>query len=138
MRMAARGLGWTVEALLGKALEKGGLVGLAMAMAFIAFVSVVKALWNTNQAQSRQLQEERKAHDLGLREAQSSYTDQIRELQQEYVAAVEELQEKRVEEAKAVTDKIVANTEKLHKAIDKLSSTMETLIDLQRGSGGRR
>lgn len=123
---------------LTKALEKGGLVGLSLAMTFCAFAVVVRILWNTNQALSRQLRDDHDGTAKQLHEMQGSYVGQLRELQQEYSAAVEELQEKRIEEAKAVTDRIVENTKELHKAIDKLSSAMETLIELQRGGGGRR
>jgi esterase/lipase len=110
---------------LSSALEKGGLVGLSLAGVFAMFTVVVKALWNTNQAQARQLRDERE-----------TCAKQLQDMQQQYATMTEELYEKRVEEAKAVTDRIVMNTTELHKAIDKLSSAMETLIELQRG--GRR
>jgi len=49
---------------------------------------------------------------------------------------LDELNEKRVEEAKAVSETVIATAREIDRAVDRLGSSVDTLIELQRG--GRR
>ena len=49
---------------------------------------------------------------------------------------LDELNEKRVEEAKAVSETVIATAREIDRAVDRLGSSVDTLVELQRG--GRR
>lgn len=108
--------------LLAKALETGGTVALIFAFTIMGVVAVVTNLWGQNQGLQRE-----------LRDAHSRFTDAIQDIHREHMEAIAELHEKRTQEARAVLSDVVEHVRRVDRSMEKLSSSLETLVQILRG-----
>lgn len=108
-------------------LREGGVIALLFTACSAAFALTARALWSENQLLHRQ-----------MRENAEESTRLVRQLQEELSRQIHELQEKRVVEAQQVTERVVAHVQAVDRAMERISTSLDVLIDLSGGKGGRR